>query len=168
MAVPVPHNGMSQSCVPAKPAFGHVTTQLAPAGHTVWQGPLAQWKLQLLPAAHVQVPSAHVPSQWGLLPSQVTWQGGALQAKEHVAPVWHVQSPLAHAPVHFESAPHATWQGGLAQEKLQSAPLGHAHVPSEQSALPPPWLHARAHTNKEGTRNPAALRSVIDGKPTSS
>jgi len=99
---------MSQSCVPARPAFGQVTTQLAPAGHTVWQGPLAQWKWQLLPAAQVQVPSAQVPSQRGLSPSQMTWQGGASQTKEHVAPLWQVQSLSAHAPEHLEPGPHAS------------------------------------------------------------
>jgi hypothetical protein len=42
--LPAAHETMSQSCVPARPAFGHATTQLAPAGQTVWQGPLAQAK----------------------------------------------------------------------------------------------------------------------------
>jgi hypothetical protein len=33
--LPAPHDTMSQSCVPARPAFGHRTTQLAPAGQDV-------------------------------------------------------------------------------------------------------------------------------------
>jgi hypothetical protein len=70
--LPAPHETMSQSCVPARPAFGHATMQLAPAGQTVWQGPLAQAKRQVLPAAQVQVPSAHVPSHVGFDPSHVT------------------------------------------------------------------------------------------------
>jgi len=42
--LPAPHETMSQSCVPATPAFGQRTTQVAPEGQVVWQGPLAQAK----------------------------------------------------------------------------------------------------------------------------
>jgi hypothetical protein len=70
--LPASHETMSQSSVPARPAFGHATTQLAPARQVVWQGPLAHAKWQVLPAAHVHVPSAHVPSHFGFDPSHVT------------------------------------------------------------------------------------------------
>jgi hypothetical protein len=131
--LPAPHETMSQSCVPATPAFGQTTTQLAPAGHTVWQGPLAQAKRQTLPAAHVHVPLAQVPSQAGFDPSQVTWQGGAPQANEQLAPISQVQSPLAHVPLQFAPEAQSTWQGGLSHEKSHDAPAAQTHVPLEQS-----------------------------------
>jgi hypothetical protein len=90
---------MSQSCVPATPAFGHATTQLAPAGQSVWHGPLAQAKWQTLPGAHVQVPSAQVPSQVAFIPSHVTWHGGAAHANVQRAPTSQMQSPLAQVPL---------------------------------------------------------------------
>jgi hypothetical protein len=88
--------------------LGQVTTQLAPAGQTVWQGPLAQAKWQTLPSAQVHVPLAQVPSQRGFDPSQVTWQGGAPHAKEQVAPLSHVQSPLAQVPAQVAPGPQST------------------------------------------------------------
>jgi hypothetical protein len=99
---------MSQSCVPASPAFGQATTQLAPAGQAVWQGPLAQAKWQTLPAAHVQVPLAQVPSQVGFDPSHVTWQGGAPQANEQLAPTSQVHSPLAQVALQVAPEPQST------------------------------------------------------------
>jgi hypothetical protein len=131
---------MSQSCVPATPPFGQVTTQLAPAGQTVWQGPLAQWNRQTLPWPQVHVPSAQVPSHRGLDPWQVTWHGGAPHANEQLAPEAHVHSPLAHVAAHDEPGPQSTWHGGLMQEKLQEAFGGQAHVPFEQSSFG--WLQA--------------------------
>ncbi len=121
VGVPAPQEVMSQSCVPATPGLGQRTTQLAPGGHTVWHGPLAHAKSQLLPAAHVQVPFAHVPAQDGLSPSQVTWQGGAPHENAQLAPSSQVHSPLAQTPVHDAASPHSTWQGGASHEKLQAA-----------------------------------------------
>lgn len=72
LAAPEPHETMSQSCVPATPWFGQVTTQLAPTGQSVWQGPLSQRKWQLLPAAQAHVPSAQVPSHVGFAPPHST------------------------------------------------------------------------------------------------
>ncbi len=104
---------MSQSCVPAVPAFGQTTTQLAPVGQLVWQGPLAQAKWQTLPAAHAHVPLAQVPSQRGFDPSQVTWHGGAPHANEQLAPSSQVQSPLAQVPLQLAPEAQSTWHGGL-------------------------------------------------------
>jgi hypothetical protein len=124
---------MSQSCVPARPAFGQTTTQLAPGGQSVWQGPLAHLKWQTLPAAHVHVPLPQVPSQRGFDPSHVTWQGGAPHANEQLAPISHVHSPLAHVPSHVAPEPHSTWHGGLAQENAHDSLAAQTHVPLEQS-----------------------------------
>jgi hypothetical protein len=98
--VPAPHVTMSQSCVPARPACEQTTAQLAPAGHSVWQGPLAQAKWQTLPGSQAQVPSAQVPSQVGFDPSHVTWHGGAPHSNEQVAPTSQMHSPLAQVPLH--------------------------------------------------------------------
>ena len=106
--LPAPQETMSQSWVPATPAFGQRTTQLAPAGQIVWQGPLAQAKWQALPAAHVHVPLAQVPSQVGFEPWHVTWHGGAPQANEQLAPSSHVHSPFAHVPLQVAPEPQST------------------------------------------------------------
>jgi hypothetical protein len=133
VGLPDPQVGMSQSWVPATPRFGQVTTQVAPAGQTVWQGPLSHAKAQALPAAQVQVPLAQVPSHRGLSPSQVTWHGGAPQEKAQLAPCSQVHSPLAQAPLHEEPAPQSTWHGGASHEKSHNAFAAHTQVPLEQS-----------------------------------
>jgi hypothetical protein len=139
VGAPAAHEAMSQSCVPATPRFGQTTVQLAPAGQSVWQGPLAQAKRQSLSAAQAQVPFAHVPSQRGFDPSHVTWQGGAPQANEQLAPVSQVQSPLAHVPLQADPGPQSTWQGGLSHAKAQVAFAGQAQAPFEQSATTSSW-----------------------------
>jgi hypothetical protein len=99
---------MSQSCVPATPAFGQSTMQLAPGGQTVWHGPLAHAKWQSLPWAQVHVPLAQVPSHTGLFPSHVTWHGGAPHSKVQLAPDAQVQSPFEHVPRQLEPAEQST------------------------------------------------------------
>ena len=131
--LPAPHETMSQSCVPATPAFGHWTTQLAPAGHDVWHGPLWHAKLQMLPAAQVHVPFAQVPSQVGFEPRHVTWHGGAPHVNEQLAPSSQVHSPFAHVPLHVAPEPQSTWHGGLLHEKSHDACAAQVHVPLEQS-----------------------------------
>jgi hypothetical protein len=106
--LPAPHETMSQSCVPARPALGQRTTQLAPEGQVVWQGPLAQAKWQELPGAQVHVPLAQVPSHVGFEPWHVTWHGGAPQVNEQLAPTSHVHSPFAHVPLHIAPEPQST------------------------------------------------------------
>lgn len=62
---------MSQSWVPAG-ALGQCTTQLEPAAHRVWQGPLWQLNSQVEPGPQSQEPLAQVPLQVSLSPSQLT------------------------------------------------------------------------------------------------
>jgi hypothetical protein len=139
VGLPDPHETMSQSCVPATPAFWQVTRHQAPAGQVEWQGPLPHAKRQTLPGAHAQSPSAQVPSQRGLSPSQVTWHGGAPQAKSQLAPVAQVQSPLEQVPSHDEPALQSTWHGGAAHEKLQLSWAAQTQLPLEQSARSSWW-----------------------------
>ena len=134
VGLPDPQDTMSQSWVPVTPAFGHVTTQVAPAGQVVWQGPLAHAKWQSLPGAHAQSPLAQVPSQRGLSPSQVTWQGGDPHAKSQLAPVAQVQSPFEHVPSQDDPALQSTWHGGASHVKEQLSWAAQTQLPLEQSA----------------------------------
>jgi hypothetical protein len=68
---PAQQRTISQSCVPAG-AFGQSTTQLAPSGHSPWQGPLWHTKEHDEPWPQAQVPLAHVPSHCALSPLQRT------------------------------------------------------------------------------------------------
>lgn len=164
--LPAPHETMSQSWVPARPAFGQRTTQLAPAGHAVWHGPLAQAKWQTLPAAQVHVPFAHVPSHVGFDPWQVTWHGGAPQANEQLAPSSHVHSPFAHVPLQVAPEPQSTWHGGLWHEKSHDPWASQTHVPLEQSLEASWWPHpaiaamstATANATRRPISRPAARR----------
>ncbi len=62
---------MSQSWVPGD-AFGQWTTQLEPAPHDVWQGPLWHVKSQVELGPQSQLPLAQVPLHCGLSPEHFT------------------------------------------------------------------------------------------------
>jgi hypothetical protein len=136
---------MSQFCVPAVPG-GQSTTQVDPAAHIVWQGPLWQAKRQTLFGPHEHCPSAQTPSHFAFEPAQSTWQGGEPQVKEQVAPVSQVHVPLEQVAEQVDPPLHTAWHGGAAQPRLHCAPEGQMQVPLEQS-VETLELHAASATS---------------------
>ena len=135
IAAAEPHAVMSQSSVPATPAFGHSTTHFASSAHVVRQGPAAHVKEHVLPEPQVQLPFAHVPVQLEFCPSHATWQGGVEHSKEQLAPCSHVHVPLEHVPEHEDPDAQSTWHGGASHVKPHWSFCPQTQVPFEQSAL---------------------------------
>jgi hypothetical protein len=107
-----------------------VSTIVDPGEALTVQSASRHEKAQSLPGPQVQVPLAHTPSHFGLLPAHVTWQGPDGQANVHVDPSPHVQSPSEQVPLHVALAPHVTWHGGLLHVNAHVAPSAQLHSPS--------------------------------------